>query len=768
MRLLTLFLVLWSVTTMAGLPPTTVQNDQTTTKTGTFNFIVPNKQATLVNGGTRIATGNTNLLENASFEAASFNAAWGSPALGSATLDTVNVVDGKQSIKIVSTGAGVRMVQASTINAASLKGQQMVARVSINSTDSALQACALVDGTSSAQDTNCITVPVTTTDSPFKTVEIPFIAGGVSNGIVIKSATTTTQQIYIDDAFVGKMAPFQGVSGAKLVGAVKITNCATPWTLTSTSYASFTAQTGCVYTTYGQAVADTSFGPTQLPSIKFATLPPGDYSIQYEGGTEMGTSNVVTQFRFTDGTNTSREETTLYSNTAVLFGGTLNHSISYSTTQTNVTLQIQGKSPSSTVSVDGTASRPGVIKVYYFPPESKIYSQASQDTGWQSFTPTSSNNSLSFTSPSMFWKRQGGDLLIMGSATVNAGASGASEARMDFPSAVSGTTLSTVLANTTVGISTVGANTASNYYAMIKPSVSYISFSAQNSGSNAQTLLSGTAYNSAGIHSFQMRIPIQGWQDYGVIVGSFAGIEKCANDYECTDTFSAQVSSAGVVSGENLDWINGNAVFSPTGTATITLNTNLKDGTSGLTSPMNCVATNNESGSNALFANIKSSSTSSIAVYTNITSGTSTNYGFNIKCQKGTNDYKPKTAKVATSIGVPTVPGITTAGTGNAIDTFSLSYGGATATTVCSSSPCTIYNQIGTAVSSVTFPGTGTYVLNFTKTYSAVNCVFNAQRTVFMYPATCSGSCSSLTLSTENSSLAGTNSYGTVYCQGKY
>lgn len=158
-----------------------------------------NSQLTdVATGKRRLETNSTNLLADESFEDPT-QSKW-SCSLGTKSQDSSNHTDGANSLKIVSAGAGVRCVQSVTTNAASIKNLQMMARLAVNTTDTAGQVCALVDGT----DTSCVYVQPTTAARPFQSIEIPFLAGGTSNGIVYKSTTTTVQNTYLDEAFAGR------------------------------------------------------------------------------------------------------------------------------------------------------------------------------------------------------------------------------------------------------------------------------------------------------------------------------------------------------------------------------------------------------------------------------------------------------------------------------------------------------------------------------------------------------------------------------------
>ena len=101
--------ILFTTQALAGLPPTTIKGQADTGKPTTFNFEVPNSQATVTSPTTAlIETGNGNLLKNASFEApqptVSTVSGW---TLGSfsgtpftSTAATTNVTDGNKSARI--------------------------------------------------------------------------------------------------------------------------------------------------------------------------------------------------------------------------------------------------------------------------------------------------------------------------------------------------------------------------------------------------------------------------------------------------------------------------------------------------------------------------------------------------------------------------------------------------------------------------------------------------------------------------------------------
>lgn len=133
-----------------------------------------------------------------------------------------------------------------------------------------------------------------------------------------------------------------------------------------------------------------------------------------------------------------------------------------------------------------------------------------------------------------------------------------------------------------------------------------------------------------------------------------ASTEACSSTLSCTDTFSAKVSAAGVVSDENIDWISGNCTVASTSVYTCTYVTSL------VTVPLNCTIT--VQGSVAFGFRINSTSSSNI-VYTtlNTNNGTASAEAVNIVCQKQGVDYIGKTINAVASDQNLRSPGVTKA-----------------------------------------------------------------------------------------------------------
>ena len=791
MRILTTIIALWSMTTMAGLPPTTLSGEQATTKPTTFTFETPNYQSTQVSGiKSRIETGNSNLLVNPSFEHSIFNTSWTNNS-GTVSADTTYKTDGKKGMKILSSSIGTDVYQLSTLNASNLTGLQMVAMADVNTVDPLTQLCAIVDSV----DTNCTFVPVTTTSNPWRTVVIPFIAGTTNSGIRIKSATTTANlTTYIDNARVGQGLPLQNVNGAKLVGTLKYApaaNC--QWSGSSSSYTDFAADTDCsTPTVTGSLVAR----GTKIPGFTINNAQAGIYKILATGFISRQTNAGECSYRFNDGTNSSPPG---------IVGGTASGAfipmfesqIELSSVQSTWNVSLQYLSIGGTVGCyveDDTTGEDLTFSVYYFPPESKIYSQASQDYAYTNAgtitigATTTAPTKGTIVTDRVMASRKGQRLnAIYQYKQSSLGTTGSGTYLITLPSGLSFDT--NIITPTTTSSYTASdkeralVGNGQLYYSSGQPYASCSLFAYDSTRFQASCITGATAnttnaygwestnlpFNAGTGFTFNLDAPISGWQDYGVIVGSFAGIEKCANDYECTDKFSAKVSSAAVVSNSNLNWIS--CSVAGTGLMDCTYNTNLKDGTNPLSSPMNCQANLDFSSSASQGASVTTSTSTGFRV-TTVAGGSLATLGFNIECQKGANDYKPKTAKVATSIGIPTVPGITTSGTGNLIDTFSFSFGTTNATTACTASPCSYLDQIGNVVTSVTRSTTGTYTANFSKTYAKLKCSpvgsYGNGTGISIINGTRCENCSAFTFDIVNSAAALADRPATLVCQGSY
>jgi hypothetical protein len=150
------------------------------------------------------------------------------------------------------------------------------------------------------------------------------------------------------DTVVSAGVPYQGGS-VKYAGA---TNC--NWGTTSTSFANFSADSDCnLASTSGNVAA-----ATKIPGFTVSSLEAGSYMVIANGFQQQSSAGYTCFTRLTDGTN--------YSATSAAYGGGADPTlapftnilyVTYTSKQSNLTFQIQGKvSSGATCIVNGSAT----------------------------------------------------------------------------------------------------------------------------------------------------------------------------------------------------------------------------------------------------------------------------------------------------------------------------------------------------------------------------------------------------------------------------
>ena len=580
------------------------QNQTQTLYSNVLQF--PNNQVTNLGGINALAeTGNNNILSNPSFEHLTFDSSWTNAGIAVDSAETTNVIHGKKAVRIDASSETVIFRQDSTLYAFQFAdGVQGLASVRVKS-DVALKVCSRQAGTTSAS--NCVDVVANNKWSLYK---VPMILGATSNGINIASTGLVTGTVYIDDAFVGATDLTQNINACNNV------NCETEFSVNVSA-------TGVVSGENLDWISSCTNATTPVCTFNTGifTVAPNCW-MSFTGGDFQGNIS----------SSTTTVQGVRYSSAGVAQAG-----------QRFYFCQKQG--------ADFTAAKQLS--------NGNTYSSTNADTDWASCGLTGSaftGFGSSVPTPALQCKRQGSDLLIKG--TFQAGTTPtAVEARMALPT-WNGVQL--VSANSSIiprvqlaGNLTINlANTTFfGEYVLIEASVPYVTFALQSSVANADTKATGANLSGTGnFHSINARIPIEGWQQSNIIIGQFNGLESCTSTLDCTDTFSAKVSAAGVVSDENVSsFINGNCTVS-SGLRTCTL------GTSLVTNSMNCAVSID---ANNGYATITTNTSSTLAVQTSNTATVSTAYPFEIICQKQGVDYIGKTAKAVASDQSLRVPGTT-------------------------------------------------------------------------------------------------------------
>lgn len=314
-------------------------------------------------------------------------------------------------------------------------------------------------------------------------------------------------------------------------------------------------------------------------------------------------------------------------------------------------------------------------------------------TDWVPYTPIYEGFGTVAVS-NMSWRRVGSNLEIKGNFT--AGTVTAAEARIYFPAGL--TSLVTNQGRIVTGKSIRGSTTTNHGSILFynsNTSQNYFTFS--DSGTlgtasiNPQNNAAGNAVTVTGeVSALHASATIAGWSSTQQAV-----TQQCIQDGSCENVFSAFVDSSGVVTGENINWISGNAAVTDTSLFTMTL-------AISNTAGMNCVPTVSIVGFDAgnLTARIEGNPNgTTVAVRTGFTSSGSTNftknpYNFRIVCQRQAADYKPRFA-------APVLTGSVTSNSPLALRTETTHYVCSGSSSLSEPSTPGVYTSIGNISSGV-------------------------------------------------------------------
>jgi hypothetical protein len=609
----------------------------------------PNNQVTNTGGiNALVETGNKNILVNPSFEHLTFSTGWTNSA-GTFTEETVLEIDGLKSAKLVLSSQTMSLTQSSTLYAAQFAdGVQGLASVRVKS-DVALKVCAIQAGVVSSS--LCVDVQA---NNKWGLYKVPFILGATSNGISIASTGAVSGTVYIDDAFVGAVDLSATADASRIAGEAFFagtTSC--QWTRSSATIGAFSAVAACP----GPTIQYSSIGSWQttdsdLPRITINNLPAGVYKAKFLANYSVTTAG-TSSFAINDGTTTC-EPVVIGNITTATIESIVECTFIYTSSGNRVfeLYTANNSGNTTTISNNQTAPRASTKFILEYFASGSTYSSTNADTDWASCGHTTSDFTGfgTVTNIETQCKRQSGDLLMRGKFT--SGTSTAVEARLALK--LGGLSLTSAGSSIIPSLQVAGSGSYSavgNFIpqVLIEPSVSYVTWGVQASASaGASKALGSTVAASGTTTAFSARIPIEGWQNSNIIIGQFNGLESCTDTYQCTDVFSAKVSAAGVVSDENIDWINGNC--SGGNPYTCSFRSSL------FTVSPNCTVSINEALNTTV--RIESTSSSSVVVRTLNYTPASTVSGFNIVCQKQGADYIGKTAKAVASDQNIRTPGI--------------------------------------------------------------------------------------------------------------
>ena len=347
------------------------------------SIFAPNKQITKVSGvSSLIETGNTNLLENPSFEHQTYDTGWTCSAAGDGVIseESSNVLDGSTSIQVDTTADNFECYQDSTLYVGQIalgSGIQGIASVWLRGTDTTVQVCARQAGTTSSTD--CVTINASV--DQWIEYTVPFVFGATSNGISIKG-TAGTGTTYIDAAQVSIMpaSKMPEISQAQIAVEAYFAgtaNCL--WSRASATLGAYTADADCPGPTIvREYVGDAQTTDVDLPEVTINNLPAGRYKATFIGEFYSLSAGSSMALAINDGTTTCAAQPGVYGTS----GSGISVSCYFDYTEIgNRSFEIYSASAANTASIFNQVTSPSngtKFMLEYYPPKSKIYSGATQ------------------------------------------------------------------------------------------------------------------------------------------------------------------------------------------------------------------------------------------------------------------------------------------------------------------------------------------------------------------------------------------------------
>jgi len=666
----------------------------------------PNQQAVRSNPNeVFVDTDNGNLLLNGEFDAE---------------------LSGLKAYRVVTASQTNNVFQDTTLYASQVGGLQGLAFAWIRNTTAGSRVCPRVNG--ARQNNLCVNLA---TDDRWTAYEIPFVLGTASSGIEIDTPSSTGTLI-ADKAYVGLIKP----------GMITETGAVGPWF----NYGPITITA----TTTNPTKATTR----QQDSVR-CRVSGSDYECQYKlaqasgAGGANGSGGYI--FSLPAGI-TFDSSVPLYSNQA--FTGVLTAAQAADQTLNSAVVGYANTSTDLVASSLGlgkvVATSASTFQVYVLNnltdlrlASSGSYPLASNNLAYDftlKFRGAGLNSRVSLYSQQC---RKPSDCENVFSAKVSA-AGVVSDENLDWISGnctgsspytcTFNSSIFTVAPNCTITNVTDGGG----YFSAGSPSSSAFTYRSILTTSGATTSI-----------GFNVTCVKQGadYKERNMITGSFEGIEKCADPYECTDTFSAKIGITGAVTTENIDFINGSCTNATP--LVCTFNAGV------FTNAPACVVTADNAGGSQSFSVVHTSSASSVSfqLFTDTGGINTTSLPKAIICQKQGVDFRPKTAVAGTFIDSVVSPGAGKPG-------------------LCSakiSSTGVISDQIGGCFASCTNanPRVCTYTTNYWGAGSSPNCVANQFNNGASGEATIwASSNTTASVYTSNSSGANSQQNFNISCHG--
>jgi len=447
---------------------------------------VPYNQNTVVAGGSLIDTGNENMLLNPNFEAPTLSG-W-TCTTGTCTVESTVFSSGKQSAKIVP-AANIFDFSQQINTPANIQKQGVVGIIyNFPATCTTTSVQTIVDGTAQS------TVPTTSLilDGAFHSIEIPTTFGATSAKIRAFSTATCTGNIYLDKAYIS-----QGLGTQNLM----LDNV-------------YSAQVSASGVVTGENKDWINSNCTMSSGISTCTFNTGIFTV----------APICTAINIETATNR------YVNNLPVSVIGVTTQLYNSAGTGTNTAYQI-------------TCQKSGND---YLASSANVYASQNANYDWTSYTPTFTGiGTTAPTTNQCKHRRVGGDLEV--SCSFNTGTTAASLFSISLPNSLAiDTSRITTIGNSTASPGQFfgdyiqnGAGTVGHIVTAPLTSTTLLYAGTVNNAVGQITPANGNAtLNSSVLTNISFKIPIAGWSNSNVIVGSFGGYNAVPGYQGNVDTFS--------------------------------------------------------------------------------------------------------------------------------------------------------------------------------------------------------------------------------------
>jgi hypothetical protein len=370
--------------------------------------------------------------------------------------------------------------QASTLTSSSLgssyAGLNCMASAYVQTSSTLAQVCPVIDGTVSTS--LCVNV---NSNNALANYQIPVVCGATSTAVQIRFSSSTTGSFNVDNAFVG-VSPVGNISSCS-----SSTNCATVFSVKTTQAGTVSQENldwingSCSSVTTGRTSCTVNSNIfTVAPNCTCTASITGQVS-ECQLYPDPTTSTIITQTYDHTGTGTNVDRF--------------------------ITCQKQGVDYTNAVATSPSinASNADFDYIAYTP----------------SFTGFGTATSIDFK-----YKRVGSDAYINGIFTC--GTTTGVEAQITLPSGLTSSTANIqtlAIAGSAGRTGTISTTTFGNLNTLMEPTKTYFTMGDSASTRSSVTKQNGTTVCSSGdTVRLYARIPIQGWQNSNVIIGSFANI----------------------------------------------------------------------------------------------------------------------------------------------------------------------------------------------------------------------------------------------------